>query len=432
MQLQTINLEMKKLRIGLAGLGTVGKGVYDIIKKDAQILTKRTQTVFEITAIASRSKKDFIDPKIKFYQNALDLASDPEVDVIVEVIGGVGIAKDLLAAAIKNGKKVVTANKALLAEHGSEIAQLVEKYNGHVGFEASTAGGNPVIKAFRESFTANEITEFYAILNGTCNFILSKMRDEASDYGETLREAQKLGYAEADPTLDVKGIDTAHKMVILATIASATKPNFTAAYVEGIDEITAQDIKLADELGYKIKLLAIYKNFGDAQQQTVYPALIKKSEKIAQVDGPFNAVLVNTSNASWNISVGRGAGGLTTGSAVVADLVDIAMNRETPLFGVKNSELSQANVLNISERRGKYFLRLTLDKNLAQKENLAAKIFGEKITVIEAAFIDADSEIICGFLTETQKECDIVSTLKNLDSALVKKAKFLRVEATGF
>ncbi len=423
---------MKKLKIGLAGLGTVGRGVYDIIHKDAKILTQRSETIFEIVAVASRSRKDFVDSKIKFYENVVDLADDENVDVIVEVMGGLTTAKELVEKAIKNGKKVVTANKALLAEHGSEMIELVQKYNGHIGFEASTAGANPVIKTFRESFVSSEITEFYAILNGTCNFILTKMRDEGSDYLETLKEAQKLGYAEADPTLDVKGIDSAHKLVILSSIASSTIPNFKKAHIEGVDEVAIDDVKLAGELGYKIKLLAIYKNLGDSMQQSIYPALIPASEKIAQVDGPFNAVLVNTSNASWNISVGRGAGGLTTGSAVVADLLDIACGRSAYLFGAQNSELRQANIISIASRQGKYFLRLVVNKELAQKTNLAEVVFGDKIKVARAAFIDADSEIICGFLTDTQKESDIVAILKNLDSSLVKAARFLRVEETGF
>lgn len=423
---------MKKLRIGLAGLGTVGKGVYDIINKDAKILTQRSETIFEITAVASRSNKDFVDPKIKFYSSILDLANDPQVDVVVEVMGGLTVAKDLVEAAIKNGKKVVTANKALLAQHGAELVELVQKYNGHIGFEASTAGANPVIKTFRESFISSEITEFYAILNGTCNFILTKMRDEGLDYTTTLAEAQKLGYAEADPTLDVKGIDTAHKLVILSSIASMTKPNFAAAHIEGVDQVTIDDVKMADDFGYKIKLLAIYKNLGDSMQQSVYPALIPASDKIAQVDGPFNAVLVNTSNASWNISVGRGAGGLTTGSAVVADLLDIATNRSNYLFGAANSELGQANIINLSQREGKYFLRVVVDKNAAQKTDLAQAIFGDKIKVTKAAFINKNDEIICAFLTDTQKESDVVAILKNLDSSLVKAAKFLRVEETHF
>ncbi len=410
----------------------MGKGVYDILKKDAKILEKKSQTTFEIVAVASRSKKDFLDEKIKFYSNVLDLAADPEIDVIIEVMGGVGIAKELMEAAIKNGKKFITANKAMLAEHGAEIAEFVEKHNGHIAFEASTAGANPVIKAFKESFTANEITEFYAILNGTCNFILTKMGAEGSDFAATLEEAQSLGYAEADPTFDIKGIDTAHKLTILASIASSTKPAFKQLHIEGVDQVSANDIRLADDLGFKIKLLAIYKKLLGGVQQTVYPSLIKKSEKIAQVDGPFNAVLVNTTNASWNFSVGRGAGGLTTGSAVVADLVDIACNRVSPLFGVKNSELFESKIIDISKRVGKYFIRLTLDKNLAREGDLAEMLFGEKIKIESAAFLDDENEIICGFLTDVQKEQDVTEILQGLDSNLVKAAKFLRVEETNF
>ncbi|MDX2082769.1 MAG: homoserine dehydrogenase [Rickettsiales bacterium] len=423
---------MQKLKIGLAGLGTVGQGVYEILHKDAKILQSRSQTNFEIVAVASRSKKDFVDPKIRFYDNVLDLANDKEIDVIIEVIGGVEIAKDLIELAIKNGKKVVTANKALLAKHGFEIAQLVEKYNSHIGFEASTAGANPVIKTFKESFVASEISEFYAILNGTCNFILSKMHQQNSSYIETLKEAQKLGYAEADPTLDVKGIDAAHKLTILSTIAASTKPAFNKIYIEGIDQITINDIKLAQQLDYKIKLLAIYKNLGKSSQQTVYPALIKKSEKIAQVDGPFNAVLVNTSNASWNISVGRGAGGLTTGSAIIADLIDIARHHSSFLFGVESAKLHEAKLIDISQREGEYFVTVVIKKSALVKNNIAATLFGETIKVKQAAFIDADEEVICGFLTETYPEFEIIAALKNLDLSLAKSAKFLRVEETNF
>ena len=423
---------MKKIKIGLAGLGNVGQGVYDILNKDAEILQLRSQTQFEIVAVASRTKKDFVDPKIKFYSNIVDLADDPQVEVVIEVVGGTDRARELIERAIKNGKKVITANKALLAEHGAEIAQLVEKYKGHIGFEASTAGANPVIKTFKESFVAGEITEFYAILNGTCNFILTKMGAEGSDFFKTLQEAQKLGYAEADPTLDIKGFDTAHKLAILAGISSSSNPEFKNLHIEGVDQVTIDDVNLASELGYKIKLLAIYKKLESATQQTVYPALVKKSEKIAQVDGPFNAVLVNTTNASWNLSVGRGAGGLTTGSAVVADLIDIACGRSSFLFGVESSKLSQASVINISQRVGKYFLNLVVDKNAAQKTNLAQAIFGDKIKIDQVAFVDKGEEILCGFLTESCKEQDLTTILKSLDSGLVKQWKFLRVEETNF
>ncbi len=423
---------MKKIKIGLAGLGTVGKGVYEILKKDVDIIKLRSNVEFEIVAVSARSNKEFVDKNIKFYSNPIDLAKDSEVEIVVEVIGGLGIAKDLVELAIKNGKKVVTANKAFLAECGDEIVELLKNNKGYIAFEASTAGANPVIKTFKESFTSSEITEFYAILNGTCNFILSKMTSEGSDFADTLKEAQKLGYAEADPTLDIKGFDTAHKLAILSAISSNSKPAFKKLYIEGVDEIDAQDIELADELGYKIKLLAIYKKFKNLSQQSVYPALIKKTEKIAQIDGPFNAVLANTTNASWNMSIGRGAGGFTTGSAVVADLIDIARNRCTSLFGVEEEKLNNSEILDISQRVGKYFLKVIVNKNLAQKNNLAEVVLGNKIKVNQAAFIDKDDKIICGFLTEENKEQEIVNLLQSLDSNLVETKKLIRVEETNF
>lgn len=425
-------LKMKKLKIGIAGLGNVGKGVYQILTKDAALLELRSQTSLEIVAVSARSKKDFVDSKIKFYTNSIDLANDPEIDVVIEAIGGTDIAKELFETSIKNGKKFITANKALLAEHGFELAKLVEKHSGSVGFEASVAGANPIIKIFKEGLVANQFKEFYAILNGTCNFILTKMKNESLDFAVVLKEAQELGYAEADPTFDVKGIDTAHKLAILASIASGTKPAFNQLYIEGIDEITIEDIKLADDLGYKIKLLAIYKDLGSNSQQSVYPALIKNSEKIAQVDSSFNAVLTNASNAGLNLTIGSGAGSLPTASAVVADLVDIATNRQSFMFGVKSEDLRQANVIAIEQRIGKYFLKLVLNKELAQKTKLSEAIFGSKILIEEVTFIDASEEILCGFLTEAQQEKDIVNLLKGLDSNLVKAAKFLRVEETNF
>ncbi len=424
---------MKKLRVGLAGLGTVGKGVYDILQKDAKLISLRSQTKIEIVAVASRSKKDFLDPKIKFYPDVIALAFDPEIEVVVEVIGGCGIAKELLEEALKNGKKVVTANKALLAEHGLEIAKLVQKHNGYIGFEAAVAGANPIIKSFKEGLAANEFKEFYAILNGTCNFILTKMKDEKRDFAGVLKEAQKMGYAEADPTLDINGTDTAHKLTILAAIASQNQPDFKQTYIEGIEKISFNDIKLAEEFGYKIKLLAIYKNLGDALQQTVYPALVKSSEKIAQVDGPFNAVLALASNADWNMTIGRGAGGLTTGSAIVSDLIDIACKRDKSfLFNAKAADLDQKPIQAISEHVGKYFLRMKIDKSKARKTDLVQAIFGDKIKIEQVNFIDCNEEILCGFITGEQKEKNIIAILKNLDLELIKSVGFLRIEETNF
>lgn len=419
---------MKKIKIGLAGLGTVGKGVYEILKKDAALISQRTKAQLEIVAVSARSKKDFVDANVKFYENALDLAADAEIDVIVEVIGGNTLAKNLCEAALKNGKKYVTANKALLAEFGFELAELAEKNNTHFAFEASVAGSIPVIKGFKEGLAANEIEEFYAILNGTCNFILTKMQQENLDFSVALKQAQDLGYAESDPTFDIKGIDTAHKLALLAAIADGAKPAFSQLSIEGVDEVSIEDINLANELGYKIKILAIYKKLANSSQQAVYPALISKAEKIAQVDDSFNAILTKASNAGWNFMVGRGAGGFPTASAIVADLIDIANDRYSSEFGIKTADLKTANIDKISNRVGGYFLKLVINKDLAQKTDLAEVIFGDKIKIKNSIFIDKEEEILCGFVTEKHKEQDIVDVLKLLDSNLVKSSKFLRVE----
>jgi homoserine dehydrogenase len=257
---------------------------------------------------------------------------------------------------------------------------------------------------------------------------LTKMEQENLDFSVALKQAQDLGYAESDPTFDIKGIDTAHKLALLAAIADGTKPAFSELSIEGVDEVSIEDINLAKELGYKIKILAVYKKFAGFSQQAVYPALVNKSEKIAQVDDSFNAILTKASNADWNFVVGRGAGGFPTASAVVADLIDIANDRYSYAFGVKTEDLKDANIHKISDRVGGYFLKLVVNKDLAQKTNLAEVIFGDKIKIKKSVFIDKDEEILCGFLTENHKEQDILDALKTLDSSLVKSSKFLRVE----
>lgn len=420
---------MTTLKIGLAGLGTVGKGVYDILKKDAEIIAKRSKSNLKIVAAASRTKKDFLDHDVTFYDNVMDLACDPNLDIIVEAIGGTTLAKDLCEAALKNGKRFVTANKALLAQYGAELAQLAEANNSSIGFESSTAASIPVIKSFKEGFSANEIEEFYAILNGTCNFILTKMEQENLSFDVALKQAQELGYAEADPTFDIKGIDTAHKLALLASIASGTKPAFFQLFIEGVDEVTIDDIHLAQELGYKIKVLAIYKKLANGKsQQTVYPALIAADETIAQVDDSYNAVLTKTSNAGWNFVVGRGAGSLPTASAIVADLVDIANERYSYVFGVASQNLGEANIAKVQERVGAYFIRLIVSKTLAQNGHIAQDIFAGKINIDKAVFVDQDDSILCGFLTKSHQEQDIVNCLNAIDSTLAKSAKFFRVE----
>jgi len=427
---------MKKINIGIAGLGTVGRGVYEIIKNQQNILNLRTNCSFEISAVASRINKDFVDPKIKFYNNIIDLANDPQIDIIVEVMGGFDTAFELIECALKNRKKVVTANKALLATRGAEIQALIDKYQGVIGFEASVAGANPVIKAFKEGFVANEISEIYGILNGTCNFILSKMKNEGQDYFVALQEAQKLGFAEADPSFDVEGNDTAHKIILLSSIATSSLPNYLQTHIEGIDKITINDINLADELGYKIKLLGVFKNFGESFFLAVYPALVKSSEKIATVDGSYNAVLTKGNNFEYNLMIGRGAGGRPTGSAVVADIVDIACNRNNSfLFNAESINLASSKIQNINQRFGKYFIIFNFDKNIIKQNNVIDQIFSDRLKLSQCVFKEdtaKNGQIIGAILTENHLENDITETISLIDKNLINNIKFIRVEQTNF
>lgn len=429
---------MKKVNIAIAGLGTVGTGVYKIIQDNKDLFALRSNLIVEIVAVSSRSKKDYLDPKIRFYENPLHLAQDPQVDIVVELIGGCDIAKDLIHSALKNNKKVVTANKALLALHSAEIQSWVDKYQGYIAYESAVAGANPVIKAVRESFVANEISEIYGILNGTCNFILTKMKNEKQDYKIALDEAQKLGYAEADPTFDIKGNDTAHKIVLLSALAQSSLPDYENSYVEGIDQISIQDINLAEEFGYKIKLLGIFKKLGDKVQQTVYPALIKANEKIAQVDGSYNAVLTKGSNFEYNLMIGRGAGGLPTGSAVVADIIDIACERnQNFLFNADSINLKKPQIIKINERVGQYFITFSFDKNSISKNNILDEVFANRLKIDKVIYqIDEkfpeQNMVIVAIITGSHQEKHLIDALEMINKNHIKNIKFIRIEQTNF
>lgn len=425
---------MKKLKIGIAGLGTVGKSVYQIITQDAKNLAKKHDVDFEIVAVSARSNKDFVNKDIKFYENALDLANDSEIDIVVEVIGGCGLAKDLAIKTLSNKKHFVTANKALLAEHGAEISKIADKNNCHIGFEASTVGALPIIKSFKENFVAaNDVKEFYGILNGTCNFILTKMANENRDFNDVLKEAQEKGYAEADPTFDIKGIDAAHKLTILSAIACGANPNFKDQHIEGIDKIEASDIKLAKELGYEIKLLGIFKNDQNLITQAVYPALISQSSMISKIEGTFNTVVTNCSNASWSMLVGKGAGGLITASAIVADIVDIANQFFSKVFLIASGKLTNIKIKSINDRFGKYFIKLILEKdNITEDREFLKKIINENFEIDQISFIDEQNEIIAGFITNPNKESKILSFIDQVNSNKIKLAKFIRVEDPQF
>lgn len=345
----------KEMRIGIAGLGNVGAGVVKIIQKHARDLERRSGKKFKILAVSARSKKKSRGIKLTSYEwvhDPLELVNNPDIDVIVELIGGSsGVAYDLVVAALSAGKHVVTANKALLAHHGHALALLAEKQGVSLNFEGSVAGGIPAIKALREGFAANDVQSVRGILNGTCNYILTEMRETGRDFKDVLKEAQAKGYAEADPSFDVDGIDTAHKLSILTALAFGTKPDIGKVETKGIRNITAADIQHATELGYRIKLLGLCRREGKKIIQSVEPCLVPEQSALGSVNGVLNAVHVQGDFVGTGWLVGRGAGEGPTASAVVADLIDIARDHKLPVFGVpakvmKVGAFASADILN--------------------------------------------------------------------------------------
>ncbi|MDA0901942.1 MAG: homoserine dehydrogenase [Proteobacteria bacterium] len=396
----------KELRIAIAGLGVVGGGVYNILTKQVELLNKRSKNKVKLVAVSSRSKKDFVDEsKVKFYENTADLAKADDVDVVVELIGGSeGIAYELCKTALKNKKHFVTANKAMIATHGVELTKLAEENGVCLAFEAGVAGAIPVLKSLREGLIANDITKVYAILNGTCNYILSKMAENGDNFDDVLKDAQKLGYAEADPTFDIEGIDSAHKLAIIAAIAKNAQVDFDALHIEGITKISIDDINLAKEFGYNIKLLGIFKDIdGKTIQQTVYPALIKSTNQIAAVSDSYNAALSHGNNCEWSFLVGRGAGAAPTASAVVADILDVANENYNAPFGVKSSDLIKLSTLSINDRVGKYYIRFNADKDFAKANKFTQKAFSGEL--IEKSIIKevSDNQLLYALLTKAVK-----------------------------
>ena len=349
---------MKQLKIGLLGLGQVGSGVYSILESKRSSLAQKSGTQFTIDRIGIRhtGKKRIVTPsRRRLTTRVRDIVRDPNLDVIVEVIGGIHPAKELILASLQTGKDVITANKALLAEHGRELFRAAKKSGRNLFFEASVGGGIPIIKAIREGLIANRIKSIYAIINGTCNYILTKMSEEKLDFKDALKLAQQKGYAEADPKLDIEGIDSAHKLTILASLVFGGWVNFEEIYVRGISSIRSEDISFANEFGYTIKLLAIAKKTEGGIEAHVQPTLLLKSHMLSNVGGSYNAVLMQGDEVGDILFYGRGAGGRPTGSAVVSDLVDLAtMSEQNGLF---TPNLEPLKVKNISSILSRYYLR---------------------------------------------------------------------------
>lgn len=358
---------MKPIKVGLLGIGTVGAGTFAVLKRNQEEIIRRAGRGIEIAVVAdldTARAKEITGGDIEVVSDAHLVVNRPDIDVVIELIGGYGIARELVMQAIANGKHVVTANKALLAKHGTEIFKAAEEQGVIVAFEAAVAGGIPIIKALREGLTANRIQWVAGIINGTTNFILSEMRNKGLDFATVLKEAQRLGYAEADPTFDIEGIDAAHKASIMSAIAFGTPVQFDKAYVEGITNLQAIDIRYAEQLGYRIKLLGITRRTAQGIELRVHPTLIPKNRLIANVEGAMNAVLVQGDAVGATLYYGKGAGAEPTASAVIADLVDIARLADAdpvyrvPSLAYQTQSLADTPILPMSEIITSYYLRL--------------------------------------------------------------------------
>ncbi len=352
----------RPLAVAVAGLGTVGAGVLSVLRANAELIAARAGRPIAVTAVSARERsrdRGVSLAGLRWYDDPVAIAADPAVEVVVECIGGSdGPAKALVEAAIAAGKPVVTANKALLAVHGAALARAAEARGVALAFEAAVAGGIPAIKAVREGLAANRIQRLAGILNGTCNYILTMMRERGREFAEALAEAQKLGYAEADPSFDIDGVDAAHKLALLAAIAFGRPVDFAAVHVEGIREVSALDIKLAEEMGYRIKLLGIAKREENGISTRVHPCMVPAAAPIARVDGVFNAVVAEGDFVGRIVMEGRGAGAGPTASAIVADLVDIARGRFAPVFGAESAALDPTPAIPMERHTGCYYLRL--------------------------------------------------------------------------
>ena len=358
---------MKPIHVGLLGIGTVGGGTWDVLARNAGEIRRRAGRAIRITRVADKDVKKarrLVDGKAQVSANAREVVCAPDIEIVVELIGGTGIAKDLVLEAIANGKHVVTANKALLAKHGNRIFAAAQKKGVMVAFEASVGGGIPIIKALREGLAANRIEWIAGIINGTSNFILSEMRDKGLPFATVLGEAQRMGYAETDPTFDIEGIDAAHKLTILSALAFGIPMQFAKAYTEGISRLTQEDIGYAEELGYRIKLLGITRRAKKGIELRVHPTLVPARRLIANVEGVMNAILVKGDAVGVTMYYGAGAGSQPTASAVVADLVDVTRlitadpGHRVPHLAFQPDQLSDTPILPIGEVETSYYLRM--------------------------------------------------------------------------
>jgi homoserine dehydrogenase len=399
---------MKPIQVGLLGIGTVGSGTFHVLQRNQQEIRRRAGRGIEITMVADldvERARSIVGEGVRVVGDAREVIANPDIDIVVELIGGYGVAKALVLEAIAAGKHVVTANKALLAVHGSEIFAAARAKGVTVAFEAAVAGGIPIIKALREGLTANRIEWIAGIINGTTNFILSEMREKGLDFGVVLKEAQRLGYAEADPTFDIEGVDAAHKATLMSALAFGIPVQFDKAHVEGITKLQALDIRYAEQLGYRIKLLGITKRRDEGIELRVHPTLIPAKRLIANVEGAMNAVVVQGDAVGTTLYYGKGAGSEPTASAVIADLVDITRlatadpDHRVPSLAFQPDALADTPILPIAQVQTSFYLRL----RVADEAGVLAEITG--ILADNGISIDA---VLQRESAEGEKQTDLI------------------------
>jgi len=433
---------LKSLKVGICGLGTVASGVINVIKRNQHEISARAGCQVDVVHVGSRSLKNNCDMTgIAFTTNLMDVIDNPEVDVVAELIGGYDLAKEIVCSAIRNGKHVVTANKALIAEHGNEIFALAAEHNVIVAYEAGVAGGIPIIKALREGLAGNKINWLAGIINGTGNFILTEMKDKGRDFADVLEEAQALGYAEADPTFDVEGIDAAHKLAILASVAFGVPLQFEKTFTEGISKISTLDVNNAEELGYRIKHLGIARRQKNGFELRVHPTLIPEHQLIAKVDGVMNSVLVDGDAVGQTLYYGAGAGSEATASAVIADLVDVArvVNSKSeefvPYLGFSAEKLQALPVIPIEEIISAYYLRVTAEDHpgvLAEVASILSDLGINIESVMQKESEQENNTIPLVLLTHEVQEKQINLAIEKIEALGTTIGNVVRIRVEHF
>ncbi|MGO9943338.1 MAG: homoserine dehydrogenase [Rhodoblastus sp.] len=430
---------VEPLRLGIAGLGTVGAAVVRLLTAQARDLAARTGRAIVVTGVAARdsSRDRGVDlSAAKWFEDPIALAASESIDLFVELIGGdEGVARKSVEAALSAGKSVVTANKALLAKHGLELARLAESHRVALAFEASVAGGIPIVKTLREGLAGNSVARVSGILNGTCNYILSRMELEGLSFAECLADAQKLGYAEADPTFDIGGFDTAHKLAILASLAFGVKLDAAAISVEGIEQLSLADLKAAAELGYRVKLLGVAQRTPHGVEQRVHPTMVPLSSPIAQVMGVTNAVTIDADAVNELTLVGPGAGGMATASAVVADIADIARGIRSAPFGLPVEHLASAPKTPMQRHEGGYYIRLAARNHIGAAAAIATRMAERGISlesiVQRRTAGEPDADVVpVVLMTYATTEATVREALDAIvaDGHIAEKPQVIRIE----